>query len=330
MSDWISQSYMGRKAVARGKPGEKHELTLARQGAFHYVYGPYAKPTLTIKPGDVVEVETEDAFGGAIKTVNDMPSQKLNFPYVNPQCGPIFVEGAEKGDVLAVHIHSIMPRGEQPVGTSALIPEFGGLVSNGQTAMLNPPLPERVMKYHVTEAGVKFNDRIMLPYEPFIGTLGVSPEIEAVLSLQPDYWGGNMDLPDVGPGAILYFQVNVEGGYLYIGDCHGRQGDGELCGVAVEIPSTTVIQVDLIKKWQIGWPRLENKDFIMCIGSARPMEDAARIAYRELVRWLAADYRMDELEAYFLCTQAGRVRVGNMVDPKYTLGASMLKSYINT
>jgi amidase len=329
MANWIAESYMGRKALAKGKAGARHALTLAKQGAFHYVYGPYAKPTLHIKPGDVVEVETEDAFGGVIKTVDDLPSRKLNMPYVNPQCGPIFVEGAEKGDVLAVHIHSISPRGPQPVGTSALIPEFGGLVSNSATAMLNPPLPERVMKYHVTEKGVKFNDRIMLPYEPFIGTLGVSPEIEAVSSLQPDYWGGNMDLPDVAPGNIIYFQVNLPGAYLYVGDCHGRQGDGELCGVAVEIPSTTVLQVDLIKQWQIGWPRLESEQMLMCIGSARPMEDAARIAYRELVRWLAADFGMDELEAYFLCTQAGRVRVGNMVDPKYTLGASILKSYLS-
>ena len=92
---------------------------------------------------------------------------------------------------------------------------------------------------------MRFNDKIMLPYEPFIGTLGVSPQIEAVLSLQPDYWGGNMDLPDVAPGAILYFPVQTKGAYLFLGDCHGRQGDGELCGVAVEINSTTTIQVDL-------------------------------------------------------------------------------------
>ena len=321
-----SSTYMERNGVARGKLGETHELTIARQGQFHYVYGPYAKPTLAIKPGDVVVAETEDAFGGVIKTVNDLPSQKLNMPFVNPQCGPITVAGAEKGDVLAVRILSIVPRGPQPVGTSALIPDFGGLVSNGQ--LLNPPLPERVMKYVVTEKGVKFNDRITLPYEPFIGTLGVSPEIEAVSSLQPDHWGGNMDLPDAGPGATLYFQVNTAGGYLYLGDCHGRQGDGELCGVAVEIPSTTTVQVDLIKNWRIGWPRLETDDFIMCIGSARPLEDAARIAYRELVRWLASDYGFDELEAYFLLTQAGRVRLGNMVDPKYTVGASILKTYI--
>ena len=92
--------------------------------------------------------------------------------------------------------------------------------------------------------------------------------------------------------------------------------------------STTTIQVDLIKNWNIAWPRLENKDFIMTIGSTRPMEDAARIAYRELVNWLVADYGFDVYEAYFLLTQAGRVRVGNMVDPKYTLGASILKRYL--
>ena len=227
-----------------------------------------------------------------------------------------------------MRIETIVPRGPQPVGTSALIPEFGGLVGNAGTPMLNPPLPERVMKYHVSESGVRFNDRITLPFEPFIGTLGVSPQIEAVLSLQPDYWGGNMDLPDVAPGAVAYFPVQMKGASLFLGDCHGRQGDGELCGVAVEIPSTTTVQVDLIKSWPIVWPRLENERFIMTIGSARPMEDAARIAYRDLIRWLVADYGFDELEAYFLLTQAGRMRVGNMVDPKYTLGASILKDYL--
>ena len=325
---WLEQSYMSRKAVARGKAGATHLLNKDVQGDYHYVYGPYVDPVLSIAPGDIVVVETEDAFGGAIETVDDLPSEKLTMPFVNPQCGPIAVEGAEIGDVLCVYIHSVLPRGPQPVGTSALIPEFGGLVSNASTPMLNPPLPERVMKYEVTEQGVKFNDRITLPFEPFIGTLGVSPQIEAVSSLQPDYWGGNMDLPDVAPDAIVYFPVLHDEAYMYLGDCHGRQGDGELCGVAVEIPSTTTVQVDLIKNWQIAWPRLENENFIMTIGSARPMEDAARISYRELTRWLVSDYGFEELEAYFLLTQAGRLRVGNMVDPKYTLGASILKEYL--
>jgi acetamidase/formamidase len=328
MADWFSSSYMAKKGVARGGAGRTHALTEAAQGEYKYVYGAYSEPVLHVAPGDVIVAETLDAFGGAIKTLDDLPSQKLNMPFVNPQNGPIYVEGAERGDVLCVKIDKILPRGPQPAGTSALIPEFGGLAGNAGTPMLNKPLPERVMKYEVTEQGVRFNDKIMLPYEPFIGTLGVSPQIEAVLSLQPDYWGGNMDLPDVAPGAILYFPVQTKGAYLFLGDCHGRQGDGELCGVAVEIHSTTTIQVDLVKNWAIGWPRLENAEFLMAIGSARPMEDAARIAYRELIRWLVSDYGFEELEAYFLLTQAGRMRVGNMVDPKYTLGASIRKDFL--
>jgi acetamidase/formamidase len=325
---WIDTSYMARNGVANGKTGTSHHLTEAKQGRYHYVYGPYAEPVLKIRPGDIVIAETQDAFEGKIKKETDSPTALLNVPFLNPQCGPIAVEDAEKGDVLAVYIHSIKPRGPQPIGTTALIPEFGGLVGTTHTAVLNDPLPERVKKMDVTEQGIKFNSRITLPYEPFIGTLGVSPEIEAVTSLQPDYWGGNMDLPDVAPGAIVYFPVHHKNAYLYLGDCHATQGDGELCGVAVEMASTTTVQVDLIKNWSITWPRLENERFIMTIGSTRPMEDAARIAYRELIGWLVADYGWDKYEAYFFLTQAGRVRLGNMVDPKYTLGASILKRYL--
>lgn len=328
MTSWLQQSYMGRKGVAKGVAGPRHELTEAKQGDYHYVYGPYAKPVLRIAPGDTVVVETKDAFEGKIKSETDSPTQLLHIPFLNPQCGPIAVQGAAKGDVLCVYIHSIKPRGPQPIGTTALIPEFGGLVGTNNTAVLNPPLPERVKKMEVTEQGIKFSPSITLPYQPFIGTLGVSPEIEAITSLQPDYYGGNMDVPDVAPGAVVYFPVHHADAYLYLGDCHATQGDGELCGVAVEMDATVVIQVDLIKDWKITWPRLETSDFIMTIGSTRPMEDAARIAYRELVQWLVEDYGFDMYEAYFLLTQAGRVRVGNMVDPKYSLGASILKRYL--
>ncbi len=186
------------------------------------------------------------------------------------------------------------PRGPQPVGTTCLITEFGGLVATGATALLNPPLPEKVKKLEVTvEGGVKWSDRITLPYEPFIGTIGTSPEIEAISSLVPDYYGGNMDLPDVGPGAVIYLPVNAPGALLYLGDCHAIQGDGELCGVALEHPTHTTVHVDLIKSWTLHWPRLETAEFFMTIGSGRPMEDAARIAYRELVRWIVAEFGFD-------------------------------------
>jgi amidase len=326
--DWLPTSIMAKRGVARGAAGRRHAVTEADQGAYHFVYGPYSKPVLEIEPGDVVKVETEDAFSGKITSEQDKPSEKLKHPFLNPQSGPISIRGAEKGDCLAVYIQAVETRGAQPAGTTCLVPEFGGLVGTGATAMLNAPLPERVRKMRIDAAGVHWSDKLVLPYEPFIGTIGVSPEIEAISSITPDYHGGNMDLPDVGPGSVIYLPVHIPGASLFVGDCHATQGDGELSGVAVEQRATVTMQVDLIKGWSFAWPRLETADFIMTIGSARPMEDAARIAYRELVRWMAAEYGFDELDAYMLLSQAGRVRLGNMVDPKYTLGASILKKYL--
>ncbi len=326
-TDWIPGSIMATRGVAGKESGTTHVLTEAEQGTFYFTYGPYAAPKLTIDPGDTISVETQDAFGGAIKSESDKPTEKTNHPYLNPQSGPIFVNGAKKGDCLAVHIKAVETRGPNPAGTTCLIPEFGGLVGTAATATLNAPLPERVKKVVIDEKGVHW-DGLVLPYEPFIGTIGVSPEIEAISSLQPDYHGGNMDLPDVRPGAVIYLPVHVDGALLYVGDCHATQGDGELTGVAMEQAATVTLTVDLIRNWSFAWPRLETEDFIMTIGSARPMEDAARIAYRELTRWMAADYGFEELDAYMLLGQVGRVRLGNMVDPKYTMGASILKKYL--
>lgn len=325
---WFETSVMARKGVARGKALSKARITIEDQGAFHYVYGPYASPVIDVDPGAVVTVETHDAFEGKIRHETDKPSEILNFPFLNPQTGPIFVRGAAKGDCLAVRILSIKPRGPQPVGTTCLLPEFGGLVGTGQTAVLNAPLPEKVKKVRLDEKGVYWSDKITLPYEPFIGTIGTSPEIEAISSLQPDYYGGNMDLPDVGPGAIIYLPVNAPGALLYLGDCHAIQGDGELCGVAMEMPATVEVQIDLIKNAPVSWPRLETEEMMIMIGSARPLEDAARIAYRELVRWIDHETGMGEEEAYMLLTMAGKARLGNMVDPKYTIGAGIAKKYL--
>ncbi len=326
MADWIETSIMARMGIAKGAVGRHHDLDESLQGGrYHYVYGPYAEPMIEIDPGDTVSVETIDAFAGKLKTEQDRPTEKLSPPFLNPQSGPIRVKGAEKGDVLAVHIRSIAPRGPQPRGTTALIPEFGALTGTGMTALLNAPLPEQVKKVNVDENGVYWSERITLPYEPFLGTIGVSPEIEAITSLQPDYYGGNMDLPDVAPGAIIYLPVHHAGALLYLGDGHAIQGDGELCGVAIEQATTTTLHVDLIKGLDIAWPRLETETMYMAIGSARPLEDAARIAYRELVRWAAADFGFDTMDAYMLLTQCGKARLGNMVDPKYTVGASVAK-----
>jgi acetamidase/formamidase len=306
----------------------EHHLTEDLQQTYHYTIGPYAVPILHVKPADRVVVETQDAFEGKILNEDTLPSAVLKFPYLNPQTGPIFVEGAEKGDALVVRIHAIEPRGPQPRGTTCLVPHFGALTGTGTTVTLQDPLPEIVRKVNVTEDGVEWSERITLPYEPFIGTIGTAPEIDSVNSLTPGSHGGNMDLPDVGPGCTLYLPVQTTGAMLYLGDGHAVQGDGELCGVAIEFPTTTRMTLDLIKGWNLNWPRLENDEFIMSIGSARPLEDAARIAYADLVQWMVDGYGFDIWEAYMLLTQIGKVRLGNMVDPNYTIGASIAKQYL--
>ena len=326
--EWLKTSIMHARGVAHGNVGTTHELTEARQGKYHFTIGPYTDPVLSIQPGDRVVVQTRDAFDGRVKTEQDLPSKVLKMPFVNPQNGPIIVEGAEKGDVLAVYIESMAPRGENPRGTCAMIPQFGALSGTSLTALLADSLPEIVRKIDVDEDGVYWSKRVTLPYRPHIGTLSCSPEIDSINTLTPDSHGGNMDLPDMGPGSITYLPVRIAGGRLFIGDAHACQGDGEVCGTAVEYPSTTTIHVDLIKGWTLEWPRLENEKIVMAIGSARPLEDAARIAYKELVLWMEAEFGYDRWDAYMMLSQCGKVRLGNFVDPKYTVGAGIEKKYL--
>jgi acetamidase/formamidase len=327
-NEWIEQSIMHKLGVGKGSSGVTHELNESNQGSYHYTMGPYSDPVLHIKPGDRVIVETSDAFEGKIKSESDKPSELLQMPFLNPQSGPIWVEGAEKGDALAVHIESMLPRGPQPRGTCCMIEEFGALTGTAYTATLNDPLPEIVRKINIDEENVYWSDRVTLPYNPHIGTLSCSPEIDSINSLTPDNHGGNMDLPDMGPGTVTYLPVRAPGARLFIGDGHACQGDGEVCGVAVEYPTITTITVDLIKGWNIDWPRLEADDFIMGIGSARPLEDATRIAFRELIRWIVKDYGYETWDAYMMLSQCAKVRLGNFVDPKYSVGAAIPKKYL--
>ncbi|MBS0448939.1 MAG: acetamidase/formamidase family protein [Proteobacteria bacterium] len=326
--DWLKTSIMHKRGVARGSVGTTHELTEDKQGTFHYTIGPYTEAVMTIKPGDRVIVQTRDAFNGKVKTPADLPSKVLQLPFANPQNGPILIEGAEKGDTVAVYIEKMAPRGENPRGTCAMIPQFGALSGTSLTALLAESLPEVVRKIDVDEDGVYWSPRVKLPYRPHIGTLSCSPEIDSINTLTPDAHGGNMDLPDMGPGSITYLPVRTAGARLFIGDAHACQGDGEVCGTAVEYPSTTTIHVDLIKGWTLAWPRLENESVVMAIGSARPLEDAARIAYKELVLWMEAEFGYERWDAYMMLSQCGKVRLGNFVDPKYTVGAGIEKKYL--
>jgi acetamidase/formamidase len=306
-----------------------HESVELIPDSFSYVFSPYRKPIARVSQGQRVVIHCEDAFESRIKSEQDLPSRALaGAKFLNPQTGPIYVEGAEPGDVLAVDIEDISPTRDFAV--SCLIPYFGGLTSTSLTRTLQAPLDEEVWLWRL-EKGLLTNDRLRLslPWQPFMGTLAVAPDLEAISTLAPGPFGGNMDVPDVCPGNTVYLPVWNEGALFYTGDTHARQGQGELCGVALEITSKVTVVFRVIKGRQISWPRIESPDRLMTVGSARPMEDAARIAYAELVAWLEADYGWRPADAYQLLTQAGGLYVGNMVDTTYSLVASIDKGYVN-
>ena len=201
---------------------------------------------------------------------------------VNPQTGPFFVEGAEPGDTLALHVADLVPARDW--GASTTIPFFGALTGTDRTALLQEPLPELTWIYQLDRTAApscsrphRGDLRLELPVAPMLGTVGVAPAGREVRSsLVPDKFGGNMDTPEMRPGTTVYLGVNVEGALFSVGDGHYRQGEGESCGTAVEGAMDVTLIVELIKGGAPEWPRLEHDDDYVVVGSARPLEDAWR------------------------------------------------------
>lgn len=295
------------------------------------------EPVRRISPGTVLEVYTEDCFGGLVTGPGTLPSQVCQFPFLNPVTGPFYIEGAEPGDTLAVHFVSVEPARDW--GVSSTFPHFGALTSTHTTATLQPPLEERVWLYELDRAArtVRFratrSDHVLeLPMDPMHGTVGVAPAgFEARQSIVPDAHGGNMDSPELRTGTTVYFGVGHEGAMFGLGDGHARQGHGEVCGTAVETAMNTVMILDLVKAGEAGtttaWPRFETDDALMSTGSTKPLEDAYRVSQHDLVTWLAGLTGLEELDAYQLVSQAGEAPLANVCDPNYTFVAKLDKRW---
>jgi len=277
-----------------------------------------------IKPGTALTLWTEDAFGGRITTTDDVASTVFDTEDLNPQTGPFWIEGAEPGDTLAVHLVDLTPA--RSWGASTLIPFFGGLTSIPVSPTLQDALPERTWIYEYDSATetLGFSARgsdfhVALPAIPMLGTVGVAPARREVrTSLVPDYFGGNMDTPEMAAGATCYLRVNVEGALFSLGDGHYRQGEGESCGTAVEGAMNVTAIVDLVKAAGPAWPRIENDTHLMCIGSGRPLEEAWRAGQVEMIGWLGELYGLDRLDAYQLLSQISQVPIANVVDTNYS------------
>jgi len=295
-----------------------------------YVYG-VAPPVARLKPGDLLDTDTLDAFGNAIQKPGDTLALVKGD---NPLSGPFYVEGAEEGDTLAVEFISMEVTSHQGVG--AFAPGFGALNSTDYTPMLNPVLPERIWLYpiHPDEGTATFqahdsNFSVKIPLHLFLGCIGVAPAGgEARSSVVPAEFGGNMDAPEASVGNTLYLPVNVPGALLYMGDGHAAMGDGEIAGTAIEVPLRVRLRVKLIKGHRITWPRFENQNEIMAAGIYRPVDDSLRIAFTQLIAWIHADYGLSELDAYELLSKVATIHLTEMVDPNYVVIAKIEKKYL--
>lgn len=295
-----------------------------------YVYG-VSVPVARLKPGDVLDTNTLDGFGNAIKKPGDTLSLVKGD---NPLTGPFYVEGAEPGDTLAVKILDLQVDGDQGIG--AIVPGFGAINETTYTPMLHSPLPEKIWFYPIDHAtntatfrALDSDFSVKIPVHPFFGCIGVAPANgEARSSVVPAEFGGNMDAPEVSVGNTVYLPVNVAGALLYMGDGHAAMGDGEIAGTAIEVPLRGRLQVDLVKRLKINWPRFENDQAIMTVGVYRPLDDCLRIAFTELVAWINRDYGLSELDAYELLSKVARIHLDEMVDPNYVIVASIEKKYL--
>ena len=274
-----------------------------------YVFG-VAPPVAHLKPGNILDANSLDCFGNALQKPGD------TFALVkgdNPLTGPFYIDGAEPGDTLVVHILDLKVDGKQGVGTFS--PGFGAINATHYTPMIEKePLAERIWYYPIdheaytaTFQALDSNYKVKIPLHPFLGCIGVAPSKgEARSSIVPAEFGGNMDAPEVSVGNTLYLPVNVAGALFYFGDGHAAMGDGEIAGSAIEVPMKARLQFELVKGKHTDWPRFENEKEIMTTGIYRPVDDAVRIAFTELVAWIHADYGLSELDAYELLSKVAK------------------------
>jgi len=309
--------------VATTALGETHRF---EPTTYYNTFSAAHAPVLRIKPGDHVVTYTIDAQG--FDAAGAQRGKRSN-----PETGPFYIDGAEPGDTLVVHFLRLEPNRATGFSATLLAPYTADPGFLRSEALRQP---EQVTWHIDKEKGIawlnpeKFKGpRIVLPLRPMLGCVATAPPNNAAFpSTYPDNFGGNMDYNGMGAGATLMLPVFEPGALLFLGDGHARQGDGEVLGNAIETSLEVEFSVDLVKHKQIAWPRLENQDSIMVLGSSRALNEALQHATTELMRWLIESYGFDERGASLLLGQAMEYEISNVVDPEFTIVAKMRKRYL--
>jgi amidase len=292
---------------------------IPRELARKYAFDWRDEPLLRVQPGESFEIETWDASTGYFKTPDDkaIPGRRPGFdrspPHANPIGGPIYLEGAQRGDTLIVTIEDILvadyswiaigPR-RGPLGESTRWPE---LSSDYTTKIFrHTPGPSGTLR----DGTLHFSERLSWPITPFIGTLGVAPDREATTSIDGQgEWGGNLDIRDVCAGNRVHLPIFHTGALFYLGDVHASQGDTEFTGTAAETQATVRLRLDVLKGKSVPWLRIDKPESIICVYAYRPLEVAVETATINLIDWLVKDYGFTPTDAYCLVSTCPDFRI---------------------
>jgi amidase len=318
---------------------------ITREQARKYAFDWRDEPLLRVRPGEAFEIETFDASTGYFKTPDDkaVPARRPGFdrvpPMANPIGGPVFLEGAERGDAIAVTLEDITvadyswiavgPR-RGPLGESTRWPELSG--EHTTKIFRHTPGPSGTTR----DGTLHFSDKLSWPITPFVGTIGVAPDREVATSLDGQgAWGGNLDVRDVAVGNRILLPVYHPGGLFYLGDVHASQGDTEFTGTAAETCATVRVRLELVKQKRIPWMRIEKPDSLVSVFADRPLEVAVETATVTLMDWLITEYGFTPTDAYCLVSTCPDFRINVYQMCKigklaFVAGAELPKRYLVT
>lgn len=279
----------------------------------------------TVEPGEVFEVECAiNINDGVIRHLGQqLRPEDVTLPFVNGATGPIEVAGARPGDLLRIDVLDMRLEG---LGFTSLWPGIG--IFPDWVRRKEFGIQTRVVE--VKDGVVHWSETVKLPVQPMIGVAAVAPVAGAVLTVDNGPHGGNLDVQEVASGNAIMFRVHHDGGHLFLGDCHALQGDGECNGMgAIEIAAVLKVRTSLDPApARMTWPRIETPTHIGTLGCARPLEDAMRLAFEEMVYWLEDEHGIPAPEAYMLLGQVAEARCTQMVNPKYTYICKVAKDVL--
>ena len=298
---------------------------VSKQGNLKYALSGDDAFVAKVQPGEEFTVECAININDGVITSlgQQLTAADVTFPFVNGATGPIEVVGAKPGDMLSVEVKHMHVEG---LGFTALWPGIGMFPDWVRRKEFG--MQTRVVA--VKDGVVHWNEKLKLPIRPMIGVMAVAPVHGAVLTVDNGTHGGNMDVQEITTGNTIMLRVHKDGAHLFAGDCHAIQGDGECNGMgAVEIAAVVKLKVSLSPApKRLTWPRFETSTHIGTIACARPLEDAMRLAFEEMVYWLEDGYGIPAPEAYMLLGQIAEARCTQVVNPKYTYVCKVAKAIL--